>query len=49
MKRIKINYFAVLFVMAVLSVQFYFLFTGYAECNAIGGDYVRSVFWFKCI
>ena len=49
MKRNKIDYFAVVSAIAALSIIFYFLLSGYSECSAIGGEYVKGLFWFKCI
>ena len=25
------------------------LVSGYSECSEIGGDYVRGLFWMKCV
>ena len=47
--KIKIEWFAVVVVMAILIPIFFYAVVGYKECTYEGGDYVRSLFWFTCI
>ena len=45
----KIEWLAVIIMMAILIPMFWNMFAGYQECTYQGGVYARSLFWFTCI
>ena len=45
----KIEWLAVIIIMAILIPMFWNMIVEYQECSYQGGVYVRSLFWFTCI
>ncbi|MFT6988194.1 MAG: hypothetical protein ACJASL_000154 [Paraglaciecola sp.] len=49
MKRNKFEWTAIFSMLAFLIAMFWFMFSGYQDCNNEGGVYARTLFWFTCI